>query len=562
MPLEFRTQRDGSLRPTWYGRYELNGRLIRLNLQVKIAGTPPASRSLRDQGDTAFEVSRIKAQTKLNEIVDEARRSSGAVRILEKIYEEKTGEVIESIELEKLSEEWAKIPRRRPVNERYADQCKSTLDRFVKFVQDKYPQTIELMLVTPTIARAFMDAEAERGVTSKTWNDTLKLLRATYKHLSPNGGINPFEKMPTKETETVFRIPFTPEELGAINEAAKADDFIRPIIIVGMCTAMRRGDCCLLEWKDVDLKNRFITVKTSKTGQTVSIPIFPMLDAELQKLAKKAGPKRTGYVFPEQAKMYLENADGITWRVKKILAVGLGEPVEAGDDSKALPEVSTDEARERGEKYIAALPDGEKRARMAAVFKFYMDGNNINTVMAETKASKGSVSGYLNEIESAIGCRIVRGSSHANKGDSVKDGMRDSGLYVEREHGLRRASVRDFHSFRVTWVTLALTAGVALELVQKVTGHKTTDIVLKHYFQPGREAFRTALNQAMPALLTYGSEPDGPKSETLKPESASRTGELEAEKQKAEMRKIIEGMTGKKNQKDKERLLEMLKGKS
>ena len=44
-------------------------------------------------------------------------------------------------------------------------------------------------------------------------------------------------------------------------------------------------------------------------------------------------------------------------------------------------------------------------------------------------------------------------------------------------------------------LTLALTAGVALELVQKVTGHKTTDIVLKHYFQPGRETFRTALNK-------------------------------------------------------------------
>jgi hypothetical protein len=30
-------------------------------------------------------------------------------------------------------------------------------------------------------------------------------------------------------------------------------------------------------------------------------------------------------------------------------------------------------------------------------------------------------------------------------------------------------------------VTLALTAWVPLELVQKVTGHKTTDLVLKHY---------------------------------------------------------------------------------
>ena len=43
-----------------------------------------------------------------------------------------------------------------------------------------------------------------------------------------------------------------------------------------------------------------------------------------------------------------------------------------------------------------------------------------------------------------------------------------------------------------------------LELVQKVTGHKTTDIVLKHYFQPGREDFRQALQSAMPKLLTNG----------------------------------------------------------
>ena len=70
--------------------------------------------------------------------------------------------------------------------------------------------------------------------------------------------------------------------------------------------------------------------------------------------------------------------------------------------------------------------------------------------------------------------------------------------------GVRRASVRDFHSFRVTWVTLALTAGVPLELVQRVTGHKTVDVVLKHYFQPGREDFRNALQSAMPDLLTNG----------------------------------------------------------
>ena len=46
---------------------------------------------------------------------------------------------------------------------------------------------------------------------------------------------------------------------------------------------MRRGDCCLLQWDDVDLKQGFITVKTAKTGETVDIPVLPMLREELER---------------------------------------------------------------------------------------------------------------------------------------------------------------------------------------------------------------------------------------------------------------------------------------
>jgi len=65
----------------------------------------------------------------------------------------------------------------------------------------------------------------------------------------------------------------------------------------------------------------------------------------------------------------------------------------------------------------------------------------------------------------------------------------------------------------VTWITLALSAGVPLELVQRVTGHKTTQVVLKHYFKPGRDAFKAALESAMPALM--GAPSDASASKTL-----------------------------------------------
>ena len=574
MPLELRRQRDGSLRDTWYGRFEVDGKIQYVNLDVRVAGTPPASLSLRDEGDTAFERSRATAQAKLDGIVEDARSKQGSERLVEKLYEIKTGETVKSVRLTKLSEEWLKIPRKRKPDDRYASQCQSTLKRFAEFVQKLNPKADEIAHVTRTVARSFMEAEEKRGVTAKTWNDVMKLLRATFMHLLPAGAINPFSDMPTRETETVFRIPFTPEELKAIMDAARDDEFIRPILVTGICTAMRRGDCCLLEWPDVDMERRFITVKTAKTGQTVSIPIFPMLYDELKELAGPGhgkGKKRDGYVFPDQAKMYEENPDGITWRVKKILVVALGEseldgemdggqsgrhltpalsPIEAERGSArkglhALPgaekgkallaEVSEETARKRGEEYIAKLDAGEKKQRMAKVFDLYVGGKRVCDVAEALGISKGSVSGYLNEIEAAVDCRIVRG--HGD-GPSMTGRLNtDNGLlWVKREGGTRRASVRDFHSFRVTWVTLALTAGVPLELVQKVTGHKTTDIVLKHYFQPGREAFRQALQTAMPKLLTNGQK--SPKDEMLE---------------------IVEAMTAKTWKRDQKRVLELMK---
>ena len=447
MSIELRTGRNGKLRSTWYGRYEANGKRYTINLGVKVAGEPPASLSLREEGDKAFERSRSQAQERLDQTIQEARRKHDATHLVERIYEIKTGEQIKSISLDELPDEWLEIPRRRKPNERYAAQSRSTLARFTAFVRAQNPKAEEISHVTRDMARAFMKAEEARGVTAKTWNDTLKLLRAAYKYLLP-AGVSIHSPICPHAKQRPCSANHSPEELKAIVDAGRDDDFIRPILITGMCTAMRRGDCCLLKWKDVDLARRFITVKTNKTGVTVSIPIFPMLYDELA-----LRQPSEAHVFPEQAKMYAENPDGITWRVRKILAAA-----------------GFKDADENGE--IVQTDDDE----------------------------------------------IVRGEIHA-----------------KREGGLRRASIRDFHSFRVTWVTLALTAGVPLELVQKVTGHRTTDIVLKHYFQPGREEFRRALQSAMPKLLTNGH----------------RTP-------KEEMLEILAGISAKTWQKDTKRLRDLV----
>ena len=413
MPLEFRKQRDGSLRRIWYGRYRVNGKKHTMNLGVKIEGTPPESLSVMDRGDTEFELSRMKAQVKLESIIDQiGRKDMVPLRLAEHIYEMKTGERLQSVKLENLPEAWDAIPRRSPPCDRYVLQCHRWLKRFRTFIEENYPHVKALDQVTRQMAEAFMEHEKARGIAAKTWNDKLKLMRATCKHVLPSGCANPFERIVPRKTDPTCRQPFTQEELGEILKYAAHDDFIRPIIILGMCTAMRKGDCCQLRRDAVNLDEGFLAVKTSKTGAMVTIPIFPMLYNELIR-QKQDGEE----MFPEQAKMFRENPDGITWRVKKVL-----------------------------------------------------------------KAAK---------IETQ----------------------------VERPDGAKKASVKGFHSFRTTWITMALSAGVPMELVRRVTGHSTVDVVLKHYFRPGKEAFKAALETAMPKMLTSG-EKEEPKDAEETPKDA------------------------------------------
>ena len=415
MSLELRIDRNGMVRPWWYGRYKVNGKRYCQNLRVPVAGTPPESLSLRDFGDSSFERSRARAQVKLDSLTGEAHDKRNAVRLVEKLYTIQTGEHIQAVPLTQLAQEWTRIPRRRQLSKNYVAQSVSGITRFVNFIKRRWPQATDITHVSRAMAREFLEAESDRGVSARTWNEWLKLMRSAMKHLLPPGGLNPFDGIPTRELFTIFRKPFNVEELGAIVEAAKGDDFIRPIITTAICTAMRRGDCCRLRWVDVDMAKQFINVKTSKTGQCVSIPIFPMLYDELAR-CKKVGE----FVFPAQAALYRTKPDGITDRVRVVLAAAGFKDRDETDDKKQ---------------------------------------------------------------------ENIRGEIH-----------------VKREVGLRLASVRDFHSFRVTWVTLALTAGVPMEIVTKVTGHRTTDIVMKHYFQPGREEFRRTLQSAMPQLLTNGAK--------------------------------------------------------
>lgn len=116
----------------------------------------------------------------------------------------------------------------------------------------------------------------------------------------------------------------------------------------------------------------------------------------------------------------------------------------------------------------------------------------------------------------------------------------------------RAGGARGFRS-KGKWTHPA--AGVRLELAQRVTGHETTDVVLKHYFRPGQEDFRQALEGAMPKLLTMGNGGQKLKAETLKAEIVVGPAEKTA---KREMRNMLGKVKPKKLQEELLKIWERL----
>jgi hypothetical protein len=165
MPLEIQRGRS----QWFYGRLEVNGRSICQNLNVRIEGRVP--RSLRQEGDAAFERSRARAQVALERFEAEFRGKANAEDLYQKILEIRTGTRMTSVRVDKMVERWELLPRKRKLAERYFLQCKSHMERFVEFLSVEFPSVREMADVQAIMAQAFMRSEEERGVAGKTYTD-------------------------------------------------------------------------------------------------------------------------------------------------------------------------------------------------------------------------------------------------------------------------------------------------------------------------------------------------------------------------------------------------------
>lgn len=495
MKLKLKIQRDGTLRPRWYGAWMTDGRAHETSL-CRWRGTPPASFRVADEGDKPFEDSRTRALAELREIVEGERSEADRAALASRAHRARYGVALRRVKIAGLYDAWRELPRKRPPTPGRDAVCRGVFHRFTGYMEETAPNVKETGALTKEHFRGFMEAERARGVSPRTWNSTLSILRGTLAKVDPHsvGFAEYFKALPKDDENTIHRRPFNESELASIFEAAASDPLLHGLIVTAACTAMRRGDVARLRWQGVDLDAGFVTVKTSKTGDTVDIPIFPELRRVLESI-----PRRGAFVFPEAAKLYTSSPDALDRRLQSVLSAAgfIRPPRNPKAEAARYPSAPPEEIARRASEAMPGAGWGPKRQRTAAeVLRRHLNGEPGKAIAKALGTSRGGVSTHLHAVEKLIGLAVVS--------PARVDGPQGPAMLAEANPDTpraRRGSLVGWHSFRTTWTTFALSRGVPIEIVRTVTGHRTAEIVLKNYFRPGREQMRDALGERMPRAL-------------------------------------------------------------
>ena len=551
MALKIYSKPDGSYRPEWYGRFVKDGRRgksheqgkqVTVNLHVPVEGRPPRDESgrvdLSKHGDNDFEKSRRAARSELRRIKADFFEATkkNEVEAATKLLEEKTGERIDNLKIVRLGkgkplEDFASYweENTSAKTELWKRAVKTFFRQFADFARteaEKAGSKCETINdITPDIARSWV-RHLRHVYAHETIARKLYTLRATFDNyvaherdtFAADVKANPFDAIKVGGGgERKNRRPLTETELARLFEAASDDDFFYPLIVCAACTGLRVEDICGLKWKNVNLKDGLIDLKTKKTGTFVTIPIFDRLREVLEKRTSidADGARPSPYVFPAAWRRYQESKDGIYRPIKPYMCAAIYGGGASGEASFAAVEVGDDgtadatNVRDIAKAIETANFTQRRRDNVLEVYRRFKNGEKSASIADALGISRSRVSMYLEDAEGLTGERlrpvasikrsrltkdelkdVARGDRTLTDDERKSLTRRDMELLTrfvpddgERDTRQKSASLYGWHSLRATFVVLAIEAGVPLASVQKIVGHSTFSMTLE-YFNP------------------------------------------------------------------------------
>ena len=207
--------------------------------------------------------------------------------------------------------EYVKAPNRNELAKATMDGKRQVWMHFAKWMERFYMPVKDLDGVTADMVAEYL-ACLRSELCATTYNNRVCVLREMFRVLSQKAGLeeNPWTGVRLRPDDSHSRRELTMDELRRLLGAAKkyGEEWHR-LILIGIYTGLRLGDCCRLDWSQVNLTKGVIQLVPVKTKRhhhrLVTIPVHPALgEALVGQLVGKNAVALVGAVMPMVSEMY------------------------------------------------------------------------------------------------------------------------------------------------------------------------------------------------------------------------------------------------------------------
>lgn len=210
------------------------------------------------------------------------------------------------------------------------DLAKATLDakrsvwmNFARWMEYNHLEVGDLSEITSEMIAEYL-AWLRVELCASTYNNRVCVLREIFRVLSKKAGLEEdvWDGVKLRVDDSHSRRELTVDELRRLLKAAKMlenqSHQWELLFLIGIYTGLRLGDCCRLEWSQVDLVHGIIQVIPRKTmrhrhGMPITIPIHAILANALSKIETCSK-----YVLENLAEAYIAHKWTVTSGIAKI----------------------------------------------------------------------------------------------------------------------------------------------------------------------------------------------------------------------------------------------------
>ena len=221
--------------------------------------------------------------------------------------------------------EYVRSPNRNELSKATMDGKRQVWMHFAKWMERVYLPVKDLSGVTADMVAEYLDClRAELCAT--TYNNRVCVLREMFRVLASKAGLedDPWAGVRLRPDDSHSRRELTMDELQRLLDAAKKyGEEWHKLILIGIYTGLRLGDCCRLEWSQVNLAEGVIQLVPTKTRRhhqrLVTIPVHPALgEALIGQQVDNSKRLFDGAVLPEVMEMYCRARWQVSERLSRI----------------------------------------------------------------------------------------------------------------------------------------------------------------------------------------------------------------------------------------------------